>query len=144
MRTVRAYAIADAVLYALVVAGGAFAGAIGINAVLIRWSWFGVELVLFFCGWILLAYGTALAWPRSPWSVEHDNGKVRIAREDADAPYASDVDTGGLLERTLSRVVPPEKLPVTDRFSPGTKLLVGGVLTLACSYLVEVLLVSSS
>jgi hypothetical protein len=144
MRDTPPLAVVDALVYAVTVSACAFAVATLVGGILLRWSWFGIELVLFFGGWLLLAYGTALSWPDSPWSVDRSEGEVRIDRSETASGRTDFEDADSGLDGLVASVPPLNRLAPADRFAPGPKLLAGSVLTLALSYVVEVVAVGGA
>lgn len=136
-------ALVDAAVYAVVVTLVALCVAGLLNVVFIRGSWLGVELALFFLGWILLAYGTVLSWPASPWSVDRSEGTVEIDRQRDDAWRSSFQARRSGLNRLVARLLPFDRLEERDRYGVGPKVLAGAVLTLFVSYLIETIVVTN-
>jgi hypothetical protein len=142
VRHARYLALLDALCYAVAVAAVAFAvSALG-NAVLIRLSWFGVELLLFLTGWLVLAYGVAVSWPSSPWRVDRSEGRVRVDRSSEERGRTSFPGRESGLNRLVERALPLDGVDASDRVGLGPKLLAASALTLFLSYLVEVVMVS--
>lgn len=142
MRYTRPLALLDVLCYAVAVAGIAFAVSALVSTLVIRWSWFGVELLLFLLGWLILAYGVAVSWPSSPWRIDRSEGRVRVDRSVGERGRTSVPDRESNLNRLVERALPLDGVAASDRVGLGPKLLAASALTLLLSYLVEVLLVS--
>jgi hypothetical protein len=115
----------DAATYAVAVAAIAFlAGSVASFA--LGGGWVGVKFVLFFVGFGLFGYATFRLRPKKPHEQEGDRTAV-------------DKDDETRFEAVLGRLPPLMWVHVTpsDRFSPAAKLLLGSVLVLATSFLME-------
>ncbi|ELY51023.1 DUF7555 family protein [Natronococcus jeotgali] len=122
---------ADGLAYALAVALFAGAGSLVLSVAtgggLVR-----AKTLLFLAGWLLLAYGTVRLWPSSPDDV------------DADPRTRGEPTAGGPPTRfqTVARALPPARWTAPPRperrLSTAGKLLLGGLLVLLLSLLMEV------
>lgn len=122
----------DAITYALAVTG-----LTGIGALLLGVATGGgvvrAKHLLFVSGWLLLAYATVRLWPTSP----DDAGPSPNRRGSESVPTSRDSTRFQAVVRALPprrwvRPPPPEK-----RITPPGKLLLGSLLVLLLSFLME-------
>lgn len=116
--------IIDAVTYGAVVAV-AWSLVCAVLGLLVFGSWSGVKLLLFIAGFLQIAIGVAQLWPTDISDVER--------------PHERTPDDVSGVQAVVNRVAPFEQLglPPDERFEPGVRQFVAGLLLLGVSYSME-------
>lgn len=128
-----ALALLHAVIYAVVLTGLTFIGALIVTAAtgggLVR-----TKVLLFGAGWLLMAYAVVRLWPTSPEDV-HSSDSTTL-----NSGVGPDIENQPRIQMAISKVPPVAWLPVPPartQLDPRTKLFLASVFVLLTSFVME-------
>lgn len=129
--------VLDALVYAIVVTGVAFAIG-GVVSFPLGGGLLGIKYFLFLVGFVLFGYGAFQLRPSRAWNVDKSGDEIEIERNEKTGEVVGSREETRF-QSAVQRLPPLLRysIPPEERFPPGAKLFLASVAILLTSFLME-------